>query len=461
MRSLARSSRSTLVMRNRRHAGAGLGEHGTERETARPALDGDRAQIDVGLAQLHRRRQSPQRDRGEVGALGVALDELERGDAHGRAGLGDRRLVARQREVGLQHALDDAGHRVLDPDAVLLAHADQQARHADLDARRRTGGGWRIAVEAHAAIDERLAHAERELLAADIGERPEPDHVAARRFGLLVGGAPRLDEAGDAELPRVEVDLGPRREQAAELAVEEAFDAAELLALEATDHQRVLGVGDAAVDDGDLDVRVVVDRLAHVGQIPIGRHRHPLAGWARGPMIGVVERPAEPVFVLVTGAAAQRYCAVVLIVHAGNRIDAPDRGEPRFPASQVGAVAQRVGRLLDVMQPAGVVSAPAAGADLIVLDEARRRAIPLHVFLPIEVDEFVRVSVADHDTEWLGLFETVMDHARDDARSSVCRGDGRRAVGLVPGGPSRSARPRHRARRRRSRRRPHGSPAGR
>jgi hypothetical protein len=129
-------------------------------------------------------------------------------------------------------------------------------------------------------------------------------------------------------------------------------------------------------------------------------------------------------FRAATGAVAQRYCAVVLIVHAGNRIDGSDRREPRFPASQVGAVAQRVGRLLDVMQPAGVVSAPAAGADLIVLDEARRRDIPLHVFLPIAADEFVRVSVADHDTEWLGLFEAVMDHARDDSRSSVCRGEG-------------------------------------
>jgi hypothetical protein len=132
----------------------------------------------------------------------------------------------------------------------------------------------------------------------------------------------------------------------------------------------------------------------------------------------------RPVFVLVTSAVAQRYCAVVLIVHAGNRIDAPDRREPRFPASQVGAVAQRVGRLLDVMRPAGVVSAPAAGADLIVLDQARLRGIALHVFLPIDADEFVRASVADHETEWLGLFETVMDHARDDANSSVRRGDG-------------------------------------
>ena len=127
---------------------------------------------------------------------------------------------------------------------------------------------------------------------------------------------------------------------------------------------------------------------------------------------------------LVIGAVAQRYCAVVLIVHAGNRIDPPDRREPRFPASQVDAVTARIGRVLDVMQPAGVVSAPAAGADLIVLDEARRRWIPLHVFLPIDVDEFVRESVADHDAEWLDMFEAVMDHAHDDARSSVRRGDG-------------------------------------
>ena len=114
----------------------------------------------------------------------------------------------------------------------------------------------------------------------------------------------------------------------------------------------------------------------------------------------------------------------MLIVHAGNRIDAPDRQVSRFPASQVGAVAQRVGRLFDVMKPAGVVSAPAAGADLIVLDEARKRAIPLHVFLPIDADEFVRASVADHDTEWLGMFQVAIDHAQDDPRSSLCRVDG-------------------------------------
>jgi hypothetical protein len=114
----------------------------------------------------------------------------------------------------------------------------------------------------------------------------------------------------------------------------------------------------------------------------------------------------------------------VLIVHAGNRIDAPDRQVPRFPTSQVAAVAERVGRLFDVMKPAGVVSAPAAGADLIVLDEARKRSIPLHVFLPIREDEFVRESIIDHDEEWLTMFQAVIDHATGDPECSLCRVDG-------------------------------------
>lgn len=109
----------------------------------------------------------------------------------------------------------------------------------------------------------------------------------------------------------------------------------------------------------------------------------------------------------------------MFIVHAGNRIDAPGRANGRFPPSQVDEVAQRVGRLFDVMQPAGVVSAPAAGADLVVLDEARRRGIPLHVVLPIDAEQFMRVSVADHPEEWMVRYRAVIDHARSDPRSSI------------------------------------------
>jgi hypothetical protein len=116
---------------------------------------------------------------------------------------------------------------------------------------------------------------------------------------------------------------------------------------------------------------------------------------------------------------ARDYPAVVLIVHAGNRIDAPDRPDDRFPRSQVDAVAERIGRLFDALRPTGVVSAPAAGSDLIVLDQARRRDIPLHVVLPLAPDDFVRASVADVDENWMGIYEAVVLHARSDPRSTL------------------------------------------
>lgn len=118
-----------------------------------------------------------------------------------------------------------------------------------------------------------------------------------------------------------------------------------------------------------------------------------------------------------TGVTVRR----VFIVHSGNRIDAPDRDEPRFPAEQAEAVAERVGRLFDALRPTGVVSAPAAGADLIVLDQARQRGIPVHVLLPLDPDAFEQASVADHEERWASLYRSVLDHATSDPRSSICR----------------------------------------
>ena len=78
----------------------------------------------------------------------------------------------------------------------------------------------------------------------------------------------------------------------------------------------------------------------------------------------------------------------MLLAHAGNRIDGADRRAPRFPAGQVGPVTAIVGRLLADLRPSAVVSAPANGADLIVLDEAQRLGIATHVVLPLPVDDF-------------------------------------------------------------------------
>src|SRR3954463_10142053 len=78
----------------------------------------------------------------------------------------------------------------------------------------------------------------------------------------------------------------------------------------------------------------------------------------------------------------------MLLVHAGNRVDAPDRADPRFPLEHLHDVHLRIGRLLAALSPRGVVSSAAAGADLIVLEEAASRGIPIHVVLPLVAPEF-------------------------------------------------------------------------
>jgi hypothetical protein len=102
---------------------------------------------------------------------------------------------------------------------------------------------------------------------------------------------------------------------------------------------------------------------------------------------------------------------VVLLVHAGNRVDHPDRSSPRFPSSTVPAVRARVRRLLADLRPNAVVSAAAAGADLIVLGEAIDAGIAVHVALPLTTDEFSQRSVADLGEAWQVEYERVLAHA--------------------------------------------------
>ena len=105
---------STPVIRNRRHTGA---DSVSAAPSGRPpgrlsTVIVRRSSYD--LVELHGGGQAAQSDGGQVGALGEAFDELECRHSHDGTRLGDRRLVAGERQVGLQHALDDPGDRVLD-----------------------------------------------------------------------------------------------------------------------------------------------------------------------------------------------------------------------------------------------------------------------------------------------------------------------------------------------------------
>jgi hypothetical protein len=105
----------------------------------------------------------------------------------------------------------------------------------------------------------------------------------------------------------------------------------------------------------------------------------------------------------------------MILVHAGNRTDVADRnGANRFPESHVPDVAHRVGRLLDSLRPTCIVTAAAAGADLIVLQEAHRRAIAVRVVLPLLESEFIERSVADRGAHWLEMYRSLRTQIPDD-----------------------------------------------
>jgi tetratricopeptide (TPR) repeat protein len=100
----------------------------------------------------------------------------------------------------------------------------------------------------------------------------------------------------------------------------------------------------------------------------------------------------------------------VLVVHAGNRVDADGAGAPgRFPPDQVDVVRARLARLLAHLRPEVVVSAAAAGSDLLVLQEALRLGLAVHVVLPSPRDVFRERSVADRGAAWTAAYDRVLD----------------------------------------------------
>ena len=114
------------------------------------------------------------------------------------------------------------------------------------------------------------------------------------------------------------------------------------------------------------------------------------------------------------GARAGHHTATVrpvLLVHAGNRVDLPDRRTPRFPPALVPLVQHRVAQVLADLRPSAVVSAAAAGADLIVLEEALRMGITIHVALPLGVEEFRRRGCEDVGDDWAVRYDKVLAEA--------------------------------------------------
>ena len=113
----------------------------------------------------------------------------------------------------------------------------------------------------------------------------------------------------------------------------------------------------------------------------------------------------------------------MLLVHAGNRVDAAGAIPARFPEGMVADVRGRLDRFVAALRPRLVVSAASAGADLLVLEAALERSIAVHLVLPFGAARFRAVSVADRGQMWLRRFDRVLDLVLSDPACRLVEGD--------------------------------------
>lgn len=101
-----------------------------------------------------------------------------------------------------------------------------------------------------------------------------------------------------------------------------------------------------------------------------------------------------------------------IAVFSGHRIDQPDRGSPRFPATAEPVVRQALDQLLAQQRVEIGYAAAANGADLLFLEALLERGGEAHVVLPMEVESFLALSVASEpDHAWVPRFHRVLERA--------------------------------------------------
>jgi hypothetical protein len=109
----------------------------------------------------------------------------------------------------------------------------------------------------------------------------------------------------------------------------------------------------------------------------------------------------------------------VILVHAGNRLDDARRSPSRLPDDHVDTLGRRLAELVDVLQPLGVVTAIAGGADLLMAEAARGHDVPLHVVLPFGRERFRQQSVADQGERWVASYDRIIEWVTADDRCSL------------------------------------------
>ena len=121
----------------------------------------------------------------------------------------------------------------------------------------------------------------------------------------------------------------------------------------------------------------------------------------------------------VEGAARPRRA----LLFTGHMVDAPDRAQPRFPATHVDAAARRIGAALDEIGAGSedlALTQGAAGGDLLFAEACLARGVPLRLLLPLTQREFAAASLLPvvDGAAWHARFRAVVDRLDEPPREA-------------------------------------------
>ncbi|MFL6530079.1 MAG: hypothetical protein ACJ8HQ_04090 [Chthoniobacterales bacterium] len=115
-----------------------------------------------------------------------------------------------------------------------------------------------------------------------------------------------------------------------------------------------------------------------------------------------------------------------VVICSGHMIDAPDRKEPRFPATKAEAVREQIGHQLDQWKINGnalAICGGASGADTLFGEEALKRGARLRLLLAQNLEAFVRDSVEPAGEEWVRRFRALASNAQVDTLTPAASKD--------------------------------------
>lgn len=102
-----------------------------------------------------------------------------------------------------------------------------------------------------------------------------------------------------------------------------------------------------------------------------------------------------------------------VFLFSGHMIDAPDRAEPRFPATQEAAAARAISGILDELDAGSedlALCSGACGGDIIFAEACLQRGVRLRVRLPFAIAAFLEKSVTFAGEKWQTRFYDIKDN---------------------------------------------------